>query len=320
MTLRSWHAALILVAATAAPSSRAEITPPFKTISVGKLPGPLAANPATHTVFVVNQGSNSVSAIDTFALKVIKTIAVGSAPLAIAANPPASMVYVANSGDGTISAISGTSNAKSWSTGGKPMAIAVDVALNRLYVADAAQNQIEVFNAKTGASVADVPIGKTPIGLAIDIAAHRLWVACTGASGTAVVIDGKTNTTVKTIGSLAADISSISVDPETGVAVMVSPTANAYIAIDPGNNYAVQSSTGEAGANPTATAYDPGMASSSSSTAATATYFFPKATRSIISAMPILPRFRAARASLSIRQPTRWPSTIIPPTIPALPN
>ena len=84
---------------------------PLKTIAVGHAPGPIAVNPSAHLAYVVNEGANTVSAIDTLQLKVKKIITVGSSPVAIAANPPGGLVYVANSGAGTISAIKGTAAA-----------------------------------------------------------------------------------------------------------------------------------------------------------------------------------------------------------------
>ena len=251
-----WFIATAVICTAGTPVSAA--IAPLKTVNVGKLPGQMVVNPAAHSAFVVNRGGNSVSVVDTESLKVTRTIAVGSAPLAIAANPPANMVYVANSGDGTISAIAGTSKAaSSWSVGGQPIALAVDSSLNRLYVADATQNQIEILNADNGTLLATIPTKLTPVALALNVASHDLFVACTGRTGTMVVIDGVHAQVITTVKSLPADISSISVDPMTNVAVLVSPSANKYVAIDAANGYAVTTASGDGAADPDATAYDP---------------------------------------------------------------
>ncbi len=109
---------------------------PLGTVKVGATPGPVAINPSAHSVYVVNQASDSVSVIDAGKLTIKKTITVGSNPVAIAANPPSNMVYVANSGGGTISAITGTDPAVTWAVGGQPSMLVVDSSLNQLYVGD----------------------------------------------------------------------------------------------------------------------------------------------------------------------------------------
>lgn len=234
----------------------------LKTVTVGKKPGPVAANPSSHLIYVVNQMSNSVSVIDSELLTVKKTIPVGAMPVAIAANPASNQVYVANSGAGTISAISGTQAAATWSIGGKPIALVVDTVLNKVFVADSMTKQVKILDATSGAILGTLSTAALPKAMALNIATHDLFVACTGASGSVVVIDGTQNaiiTTVKT--SIPAGITSISVDPSTNIVVAVSPTAStssAVAVIDAGNGYSVQSVPSDSGAKPTATAFDPG--------------------------------------------------------------
>ncbi len=98
--------------------------------------------------------------------------------------------------------------------------------------------------------------------MALNVATHALFVACTGSSGSVVVIDGTQNKILTTVtSSLPAGISSISVDPATNIAMVASPLAsasNAIAIINAGNGYSVQDEAGTNGANPVATAYDPG--------------------------------------------------------------
>lgn len=78
-------------------------------ISVGT--GPVAAviNPVTHTLFVVNQGSNDVTAIDTRTNAILlSSIPVGTAPSAIGVNRILNQVYVANRDSANITLIDGS--------------------------------------------------------------------------------------------------------------------------------------------------------------------------------------------------------------------
>lgn len=234
----------------------------LETINVGKNPGPIVSNPAAHLIYVVDQSSNNVAVLDSERLIVKKLIAVGKAPIAIAANPVANMVYVANSAAGTITAISGMQVAGTWPVGGKPIALVVDSVLNKVFIADGLQNQIEVLDGSKGTLLGTVQTGQ-PTALTLNIATHDLWVACTGPSGSVVVIDGTTNGILTTISgaSIPVGIGSISVDPVTNVALIASPTgpvASAIAAIDGDNNYAVTDQPGKAAGAPYATAYDPG--------------------------------------------------------------
>ena len=167
-------------------------------------------------------------------------------------------MYVANSGAGTISAIKGTAAALTWTVGGKPFALVVDAALNLLYVADSSLNQIDILNATTGAVLAVIPTSLQPTAMALNVATHYLFVACTGASGSVVVIDGAHKQIVTTVGSIPTGTTSISVDPITNVAVLASPTANIYTVVDAANGYSVLQEPGDTGADPIATAYDAG--------------------------------------------------------------
>ena len=251
---------VILLTTLLVPAAFAVTT--LKTITVGKKPGPIVANPSSHLIYVVNQMANSVSVIDSELLTVKKTLAVGSMPVAIAVNPAANMVYVANAGAGTISAITGTQAAVTWTVGGKPIALVVDTVLNKLFVADSMTRQVKILDATTGAGLATLPSALVPKAMALNIATHALFVACSGSTGSVVVIDGTLNSIITTVTtSIPAGISSTSVDPSSDIVVAVSPTAqpsSAVAVIDAGNGYSVQVVPGDTGAKPTATAFDPG--------------------------------------------------------------
>jgi YVTN family beta-propeller protein len=261
--LRAWAIGIFLLAGLFLSATPSWAISQLGTIAVGLRPGPVAVNPSAHLVYVVNQNANSISILDSELLKVKKTIAVGTAPVAIAANPPEDMVYVANSGSGTISAIKGTGAAATWKVGGIPVALVVDSAVSKLYVADASLNQVEILDAKLGTVLGTLTTALTPSAMALNIATHNVFVACTGGSGSVVVIDGTKNQILTTVtGALIpTGITSISVDPATNVAIVASPTANAAIGIaviDAANGFSVLDVPGTAGQDPISTAYDAG--------------------------------------------------------------
>ncbi|MBZ5721913.1 MAG: hypothetical protein LAO03_16185 [Acidobacteriia bacterium] len=214
----------------------------LKTISVGANPGQIVVNPSGHLAYVVNQGGNSVSVIDTAQLKVKATLTVGTAPAGIAVNPVSNEAYVANTGVGTVTAISGTTVLATWTVGGTPSALVVDSVLNQLYVMDTSRNQVEVLNATTGALLATLSTTLTPKAMALNIATHAVFVACSGSSGSVVVIDGTKNQVATTV-AVAAGSTSISVDPVTNVVVVESPSTNTHSAIYAASGYGVQTET-----------------------------------------------------------------------------
>jgi YVTN family beta-propeller protein len=227
----------------------------LKTVPVGTGPVQVVVSPSAHLAYVVNQGSNTVSAIDTHLLTVKKVLTVGSGPVAIAVNPPANLVYVGNQGSGTITPISGITALAPWSVGGTPAALVVDSVLNQLYVMDTARTQIEVLNASTGTLLSTISTALPPKAMALNIATHSLFVACSGASGSVVVIDGIHNLILTTV-PVATGTTSISVDPVTNIATLVSPTADLHTNINAANGYTVQTQVGDTGAKPFATSYD----------------------------------------------------------------
>ena len=78
---------------------------PSATITVGTNPAAVAVNSQTNTVYVANEGSNSVSVIDGATNTVTTTITVGSNPYGVAVNETTNTVYVANEGSNSVSVL-----------------------------------------------------------------------------------------------------------------------------------------------------------------------------------------------------------------------
>ena len=147
------------------------------TLGVGSKPVQVVVNSSAHLAYVVNEGSNSVSVIDTETLKVTKTLTVGTGPIAIATNPAAGLVYVGNSTAGTISPIKTTTVQAAWNVGGTPAALAVDGALGEVYVMDTARNQIEILDDTKGTLLKTISTSLPPTAMAVNVVAHTLFVA-----------------------------------------------------------------------------------------------------------------------------------------------
>jgi YVTN family beta-propeller protein len=75
------------------------------TISVGVTPFGVAGSPDGSTVYVTNEGDNTVSVINTKTGKVTTPYSVGVNPYGVAVSPDGSTVYVANHFDNTMSVI-----------------------------------------------------------------------------------------------------------------------------------------------------------------------------------------------------------------------
>ena len=75
------------------------------TVNVGIRPMALEFNPSNNNIYVANQGSNSISVIDSLTNTVVATVKVGNSPRALEFNPSNNNIYVANQGSNDISVI-----------------------------------------------------------------------------------------------------------------------------------------------------------------------------------------------------------------------
>jgi YVTN family beta-propeller protein len=198
------------------------------TVAVGAQPWALTVDVALHTVFVINNWDDTISAINTTTCSATDatgcsqetpTSQVGPGPQAITLDPTTGTMYVANFVDSTVSVVD-ASGCDAPSSGGCrdvppiatvgafPSALAVDMASNTVYVADQDAGTVSLVNAATcnvarhtacGAPVAIVRVGKAPAGVAIDQATGTVYVVNSGA-GTVSVIDGVTCNAQQTSG------------------------------------------------------------------------------------------------------------------------
>jgi len=106
-------------------------------IPVGQIPCALAINPATHMLYAVNYGDQTMSVIDTVKAKVVDVIAVGDHPQAVAVDTEKNRVYMANVHGDSVTVIDGVKNAilGTFQADDHPYAVAVDENTGQVYAA-----------------------------------------------------------------------------------------------------------------------------------------------------------------------------------------
>src|SRR5436190_2964236 len=142
-----------------------------KTVAVGSSPVGLAELASGTKVYVANQGSNSVTVINTSDLSISTiTAGIGMSPSYIESSSDSACVYVANQASGTISTINTTSDtvvAPAITVGGGPSLLRFDATLRRLYVVNTAGNSVSVIAhiVDTAGNCTPSLLTPTPIGV-----------------------------------------------------------------------------------------------------------------------------------------------------------
>jgi len=147
----------------------------------------VAVTPDGSTVYVANQGANTVSVIATASNTVTATIAVGSVPLGVAASPDGSTVYVTNFQNNTVSVIATASNmvlavipvgsSTPPPEGGGPNGVAVSPDGSTVYVANFIDGTVSVIATATDTVTATIPVGSGPLGVAVTPDGSTVYVA-----------------------------------------------------------------------------------------------------------------------------------------------
>jgi DNA-binding beta-propeller fold protein YncE len=203
-------------------------------VATGYFPGYMDIDIATDTIYVANNGANTVSVINGAACTLTRPLAcrhdaptttAGAGAQGSAIDNATGTLYVSNAEDDDISVIDASScNAvvtwgcgRSWPTistgpGTYPFAVAVDQQTDTIYVADNQSNTISVINGATcnahvtsgcgqaPATMTVVPLNEgNPVGLDVDEATDTVYVVnVSDPAGTVSVVNGATcNGTVR---------------------------------------------------------------------------------------------------------------------------
>jgi len=212
-------------------------------------PYAIAVNPVTGKVYVVNNGSNSVTVINGMTHSKT-TISVGTSPQAVAVNPVTNKVYVATYFNITVidGATQGTTNVNTGAM--QSQAVAVNSVTNKVYVANYDSGTITILDGAT-LNTTSLNVGDRPIAIAVNPATNKIYVVNYG-SGSVTVLDGAT---------LLSTTIAVGSQP---VAVAINPATNKiYVANYNGNNVTVingftnSTATVAVGTNPQAIAVNP---------------------------------------------------------------
>lgn len=136
----------------------------------------IVVNPATHKVYAVNEGADSVVVTDESTGAESK-VEVGNAPIAIAVLPSINKAYVVNTGSNSISVIDGRQD-KVIATikgGSHPYTIAANRKTNKVYVTYTYDHIVTVIDGATD-TASTLETGSAD-GIAIDEAANTLFLS-----------------------------------------------------------------------------------------------------------------------------------------------
>jgi YVTN family beta-propeller protein len=184
------------------------------TLTVGSLPQAVAISPDGAFAYVTNQGSGTVSVIDTATNEVLAPIEVGrqsnSLPEGIATSPDGSHLYVTygyrpgtDVGPGEVAVIGAASRQveKRIAVGEEPAGIAVTPDGTKAYVADYGSGQITEISGLAGAdprAEAPIDVGGTPSGVAVSPDGDVVYVT-NGNSDEISVLDAASGQLTKTL-------------------------------------------------------------------------------------------------------------------------
>jgi YVTN family beta-propeller protein len=257
-------------------STQAQLNQPT---TVGTNPSGIAVS--GNYAYVANQGSNTVSVIDTRTGQLVDTnlatptvidpIAVGSSPISVVATSNGK-VYVANSGGGTVSVISTSTNkvTKTIQVGSSPQGLAVSPDGTKVYVANSGSGTVSVINTSSDAlvdtnpatwwAVDSITVGSSPTGLAVSPDGTRLYVANKG-SGTVSVVNTANYTVAKTI-TVGSQPSGVAVSSDNKSVYVANTGTNNVTVIDAtnaaGNTYTVIKTTAlGTGSSPSSVKFSP---------------------------------------------------------------
>jgi YVTN family beta-propeller protein len=209
----------VINGATCNRTTRAGCSESPTTITVGSNPLGLAIDQATHTLYVVNAGSNTVSVVNTSTCNAavttgcgaVRTITVGNFPTFDAVDQATDTVYVANFADNTASVIDGaTCNGVVGSgcaaappvvqVGSGPQGVAVDESTDTVYTTNGNDNSVSVINGATcnagtsagcGQTPAEVHVAGSPGEAVVDEHTHTVYAGyALNSLGAVALIDG----------------------------------------------------------------------------------------------------------------------------------
>jgi YVTN family beta-propeller protein len=182
-------------------------------IPVGANPVNLAALPNAKKVYVVNQGSDSVTVISAADKSVLATIplAAGSSPVWAVASADSTRLYVVNRGLNNVTVVDATSDAAmaTVSVGNAPNYAIFDAHNQRVLVTNPGSNTLSVIKPDPTSpqftNVTNIAVGTTPVSVTALADGTRVYVANQG-SNSVSVINSLSLAVTKTISLVSASV------------------------------------------------------------------------------------------------------------------
>jgi YVTN family beta-propeller protein len=213
------------------------------TVAVGAWPVGVALNPAGTRAYVTNNGSNTVSVIDT-ANFATANLTVGNQPYGIAINPTGTEAYVAVRGDNTVRAIDLASGSMtSIPVGAAPSGVVFHPSGRFVYVTNFTDSSVSVIDTTTKTVIRTV-LGaglSAPFGLAIHPAGTSLYAVGYGNDALAAI-------DTATFAILAIPVGSeplaVAINPSGDRAYVTNGSGNTVSVINTASNTVVATVTG----------------------------------------------------------------------------
>ncbi|HEY4993218.1 MAG TPA: YncE family protein [Nakamurella sp.] len=223
-------------------------------IPVNSRPLGIAVDPATDTVYAVNNPLGTLSVINGASNTVTAVISLGSAsfPQNVAVDPATDTVYVTVSNPPSVAVIDAATKTITGviGVGMSPTGVAVDPLTDTVYVTSQSSSSIAVIDGSTGKVTGSIDLGagNQSFLVALDPVTDVVYV--TGHNNTTGdlvwVIDGDTSTVTRTV-SLGFALWGVAVDPDTDKVYVADQASNIYV-IDGTDNAVIHTIAGVASA------------------------------------------------------------------------
>jgi len=178
-----------------------------QTISVGDAPRFLALNTNNNSLYISNDGDDTISVLNTVTNIVDTTISLANSPHNVLFNPDNNRIYVTNDLDDRITVIE-TVNDTVLSVnvvGDRPVGMDYSTSNQRIYIALFNDNAVDVYNPSTDSVDTTITgVGTTPRNVLYISSNNRIYV--TGGTGNNVIVIDPTTNTIETtinVGNLA---------------------------------------------------------------------------------------------------------------------
>ncbi|MBI2909456.1 MAG: YncE family protein [Chloroflexi bacterium] len=214
-----------------------------------RLPSAVAVDETSRRTYVANQGSDSLTVINTDTRAFVKTIVLGTFDPGLALDATNGRLYAANFPADAVSviALAGRTVETSWLSGPGPWAVAVDPAVKQLYSLNYEEGTMSILDTTTGQVKGKVNVGPLPLAVTVNPATRMVYVTSTS-NNTLTVLNGATNSVAATL-TLGSKPVGIAIDQTAGRIYVANQLAGTISVIDAAANVVIATWTLPTGFN-----------------------------------------------------------------------